>query len=89
MKSKEKMQKIRQHRNRTGGGPPSDITLSDFDLKMLEIIGEACADGDSNLNEIGFDTGTYTINSSQTIDFHICFFFLSAVHCMHCFFLLI
>lgn len=59
MKTKLKKQQIRQHRNRTGGGPPSDILLTEFDLKILQIIGETSADGDSKLEEIGFDRGIF------------------------------
>lgn len=59
MKTKEKVQKLRQHQNRTGGGPPSSLTLTEFDQQILRVIGESCADGDSNLNEIGFDEGKF------------------------------
>lgn len=46
MKSKEKIQKIRMHRNRTGGGSPCKIVLTEFDERVLAIIGEFVADGD-------------------------------------------
>lgn len=55
MKAKDKVQKIRQHRNRTGGGPQSDIFLSDVEEKIVQIIGLFSADGDTQLMEIGFD----------------------------------
>lgn len=49
------MQKIRQHRNKTGGGPACTTFLSEFDERMVAIVGEFSFDGDSNLMEIGFD----------------------------------
>lgn len=55
MKAKDKVQKLRQHRNRTGGGSPSKIIFSEFEERLIEIIGDFVADGDPALNEIGFD----------------------------------
>lgn len=36
------------------GGPPCDISLNEFEDRILVIIGESCADGDAHLDEIGF-----------------------------------
>lgn len=62
MKSKDKVQKIRQHRNRTGGGSPSRIVLTEFDERILAIVGEFVADGDPALEEIGFNSGKLNMN---------------------------
>lgn len=56
METKKKVQKIRQHRNRTGGGPACSVVLSEFEETIISIIGDFCADGDSDLTEIGFDS---------------------------------
>lgn len=47
---------MRQYRNRTGGGPPSEIKLSDFDQKLIDIVGLSNLDGDTKLLEIGFES---------------------------------
>lgn len=47
---------MRQHRNRTGGGPPSEKTLSDFDQKLIDVVSLTNLDGDTNLFEIGFES---------------------------------
>lgn len=56
METKKKVQKIRQHRNRTGGGSPCKVVLSEFDERVISIVGEFCVDGDSTLAGIGFDS---------------------------------
>lgn len=48
MNSKKKMQLIRVHQNRI------NTKLNDFDQPILNIIGDFCADGDTELDEIGF-----------------------------------
>lgn len=70
MKSKEKVQKIRQHRNRTGGGSPCGIVLSEFDERVLAIIGDHVADGDPALKEIGF-ADSNDGNSCSTMCFNV------------------
>lgn len=55
METKKKVQKIRQHRNQTGGGPACTTFLSEFDERIVAIVGEFSFDGDSKLVEIGFD----------------------------------
>lgn len=61
--TKSKVKKIRQHRNGTGGGPACNVVLTDFEESIVGIIGEFVADGDPDLDEIGFsDDGKY--NSS-------------------------
>lgn len=65
METKKKMQKIRQSRNRTGGGPPCEIVLSEFEERIVAIVGEFSVDGDSALMEFGFDSsnsGKYVQN---------------------------
>lgn len=90
MNAKKKMQSIRAHQNRTGGGPPCDTKLNDFDQLILNIIGEFCADGDGNLEEIGFATSPQQIAVSpialnpiddQSVDseFYVVTFFLGFV----------
>lgn len=59
MKTKEKVQRIRQHRNRTGGGSPCKITLSELEERIIETIGSFCADGDINNGKFS----CYLINS--------------------------
>lgn len=49
---KEKVKQIRQHRNRTGGGPSSNILLSEYEQRIQSICGNLM-DGDVNLEEIG------------------------------------
>lgn len=58
--AKSKVQKIRQHRNRTGGGPLCDVVLTELEESILRIVGEFVADGDPALDEMGFgDDGKY------------------------------
>lgn len=52
-KTKDKLKEIRQHRNKTGGGPPCNIVLTDFEERLISIVGLSSLDGDSDLNEIG------------------------------------
>lgn len=54
MAVKEKVKLIRQHRNRTGGGPPTTLALTPFEERIKAICGSALMDGDPNLSEIGF-----------------------------------
>lgn len=61
------MKQIRQHRNRTGGGPPSEIFLSEFDQKMIAIVGISTIDGDTQLEEMGFDT-TSNLKNNNTLN---------------------
>lgn len=78
MDTKKKVQKIRQHRNRTGGGSPSNVVLSEFDERIVSIVGDFCADGDSSLTEIGFDDSmdgklkkiAFAVNLSEYNVFH-------------------
>lgn len=56
MNAKKKKQLIRAYQNRTGGGPPCETKLNDFEHRILNIIGDFCADGDTNLEEIGFSS---------------------------------
>lgn len=80
MDTKKKVQKIRQHRNRTGGGSPSNVVLSELDERIVSIVGDFCADGDSSLTEIGFDDSmdgklkkiAFAVNLSE---YNVCIFF--------------
>lgn len=82
MAVKEKVKLIRQHRNRTGGGPPTTLVLTPFEERIKSICGSALLDGDPDVGEIGFtkpsnekssDSGTVastsSINEIETIDF--------------------
>lgn len=53
-KVKEKRSKIRQHFNRTGGGPPTELRLTELEEKIVAICGEAAIDGDEAIDEMGF-----------------------------------
>lgn len=52
--TKKNLQEIRQHQNRTGGGQPCNIVLSDLEEKIVAICGKDSLDGDSNIDEAGF-----------------------------------
>lgn len=67
MDAKKKMQLIRAHQNRTGGGPPCETKLNDFEQQILNIIGEFCADGDTNLEEIGFTSQQKNMTADEPI----------------------
>lgn len=64
MEAKKKVQKIRQHRNRTGGGSPCKVVLSEFEERIISIIGDEIADGNPALTEIGF--GDIAIKNQAT-----------------------
>lgn len=83
MDTKKKVQKMRQHRNRTGGGSPSDVKLTEFDERIIAIVGDFCTDGDSALTEIGFDDsidGKFNQNhfskslTESTNNYRVCMF---------------
>lgn len=64
MNAKKKKQSIRAYENGTGGGPPCETKLNNFDEQILNIIGEFCADGDPNLGEIGFSSSSQVPTTS-------------------------
>lgn len=69
------MKQIRQHRNRTGGGSPCNISLSEFDQKIIDVIGLSAADGDGELQEIGFGGSNQSMYIIESI------FFLETMFC--------
>lgn len=53
--TKKKFQSKRQNLNTSGAGP-IDIAFSQLDEKIVQICGKQLLDGDSDVNEIGFDS---------------------------------
>lgn len=77
MSTKDRMKQIRQHRNRTGGGSPCNISLSEFDQKIIDVIGLSAADGDGELQEIGFSDSNQSMYITRVFFFFLkqCFVF--------------
>lgn len=51
-KTKNKVKLIRQHRNRTGGGSPTNLNLDNLQLRIITMCGENAIDG-NDLDEGG------------------------------------
>lgn len=53
--ARKKRNKINEHRNKTGGGPPTNLKLSDLEDLIVEFCGAEAMDGNPQLNEVGLD----------------------------------
>lgn len=65
MAVKDKVKEIRQHRNSTGGGPPTTLALTPFEERIKDICGNNLMDGDENLKEVGL-TKRLAVDSSDS-----------------------
>lgn len=77
--TKKKLTLIRQTRARTGG-EPTDVHLSQLDLKIVSLLGINNLNGDINLGELGFETMTKCMTMINCL-FSFTIFFKIEIHC--------
>lgn len=58
---KKKRAKINNHRKETGGGPPTDLKLTELDEMVIDFCGKEAMDGNIELNEIGVPQSMFVI----------------------------
>lgn len=61
---RKKRNKINLHRNQTGGGPPTNLKLSNLEELVVDFCGAEAMNGNIQLNEIGLNCDSRSVSSA-------------------------
>lgn len=66
---RKKRNKIDLHRNQTGGGPPTNLKLSELEELVVDFCGAEAINGNTQLNEIGLNCDSHSASSAYLLVF--------------------